>query len=188
MAFPTLTTADWALVVSTFALLVSMMSLAWNVYRELGLRARLNISIKLVALGVGADGEIERRVLVHVVSRGPGSCHITNIAYKRTVWQRFARKRKYGSVVPPVGDVGDKLPAKLETGDAVHLFLPYEEGIFLKTRRASVGVKDSLGRYHWAPRNELRTIEKRYRQTFILRKNGSRENGGEVKETGAPSP
>ena len=62
--------------------------------------------------------------------------------------------------------MSSKLPAKIEVGDKIELFLPYVKDCFLKEHFTHVGVADYYGRMHWAPESELKMAYAEWKKDF----------------------
>jgi hypothetical protein len=169
-----MTTAHVAIVISIVALLVSAANLGWSIYKEMGLRARVRVSVAVVEM-IGQGKRGQKKILFRAVNMGPGEVHLTSLPLKSA---RRARKEggyKWGSLLPEPGG----LPVSLPVGKEAHIYVPYEDDCFLRVKHARVGVGDSFGREHWAPKEQLRAAEETYREDFPL---GSADSGrGRVK-------
>lgn len=54
-----------------------------------------------------------------------------------------------------------QLPKKLEVGEGLDLLFPYDVDCMLKEGYSHIGINDSFGRVHWAPKKQVKeTIEK----------------------------
>ncbi len=165
-----MTTAHVALVVSVIALLVSMANLGWNIYKELGLRGRVKVSIAVVEQLIRSVGS-EKKILIQAVNMGPGEVHVTSIPLKAPRWTKKAGGFEWGTVMPEPGI----LPVTLAVGKQAMILLPYRDDCFLSRRHARVGLGDSFGRSHWAPKKQLRRAEATYERDFPLGPAQSRE-------------
>jgi hypothetical protein len=58
------------------------------------------------------------------------------------------------------------LPKRLNVAEKVDLIFPYDRDCFLKLRPTQVGLRDSFGRYHWAPRRQVRRAITDYKKDF----------------------
>jgi hypothetical protein len=54
----------------------------------------------------------------------------------------------------------------LSVGDRLSLYLPHDAKSFLGTDSTHIGVDDSFGRVHFAPRKDLREGKRAYAEAF----------------------
>jgi hypothetical protein len=158
-----MTPTQVAIVISIIALLVSMGNLGWSIYKELGLRGRVRVSIAVAEQFIQGRGS-EKKILIQAVNMGPGEVHLTSIPLKPPRWADKDGLYMWGSVMPEPGT----LPVALAVGKQAMILLPYRDDCFLSRRHAGVGLGDSFGRHHWAPRKQLRRAEATYEKDFPL--------------------
>ena len=60
-----------------------------------------------------------------------------------------------------------QLPKTLDVGEEVRVVFRYDEQCFLSKPVTDVGIMDSFGRYHWAPRKDVRQAVKQFRTDFV---------------------
>jgi hypothetical protein len=154
-----------AISISVFALLVSCLSLGWNVYKELGLRGRIKV---ICVVGEAVMGPLHKRIIImRAVNHGPGRVLLNGITLKNTWWARMRGRNRYFTIVPDFSDpLTTKLPATLDVGDPMQIVLPYNKECFLKTPSARVGLSDTFTRPHWASRKHLRRAREQYQKDF----------------------
>lgn len=158
------TTGHIAILISSFALAVSFASLAWNVYKELGLRPRVKVSLMVASTVIGPAIPHENRILIRAVNYGPGEVNITSIPLKSLWRHRKGGGYKWASVMPEPG----QLPVNLGVGKEAFLMLAYNPDCFLSVKHARAGLGDSFGRNHWVSRKQLRRAEDTYENDFPL--------------------
>jgi hypothetical protein len=158
-----MTNAQIALGISVVALLISLANLGWSIYKEIGLRGRVKVSVAVVE-EILQGQRPEKKILIQAVNMGPGEVHLTSIPLKAPRWTKSDGRYKWGSVMPEPG----MLPVTLGVGMQKLLLLPYRPDCFLNRKHARVGVGDSFGRSHWAPRKQLRRAEATYENDFPL--------------------
>lgn len=165
------TIKQWApIAISVISLVVSGIALGWNVYRDVVLKARVKVSVsvvRLVAAGQRA-GDGDQFVRVGVTNHGPGPVRIEMIVGKRaSVWQRLLRRVRHFIVISDYANpLNPKLPAKIEVGDSLNLLLPYTPSSFLNSAATHVGISDSFGRSHFAPRRLLLEAKSQFAKDF----------------------
>ena len=59
-----------------------------------------------------------------------------------------------------------KLPNRLNMAEKINLVFSYNHDCFLESRPTHVGLCDSFGRYHWAPRRQVREAIAQYEEDF----------------------
>lgn len=161
------TTAHIAIVISTLALAVSTFSLGWNVYKEIGLKARVKVGISVVEEVWNQGKSREKWIMIFAVNFGPGPVILTSLAVKRTWWNRKVAGGRDGSIIAESGPRwSSTFPIKLDVGQEARFSVPYNENSFLRFKSARVGVRDSFRREHWARRKLLRRVEADYRRDF----------------------
>jgi hypothetical protein len=73
----------------------------------------------------------------------------------------------YGFIVPDHGHpLCSRLPRRIDVGDKVSIIFPYNQGCFLANLPKRIGISDSFGRTHWAPRRELKHAHRQYLKDF----------------------
>jgi hypothetical protein len=105
-------------------------------------------------------------------NHGPGPVNIEMISGQVTpVWKRLLRRPQHFVILQDhTNPLNPKLPHRLEVGDTINLFLPYNEDCFLKDPATQIGVSDSFGRLHYAPSVQLREARERFRKDFPRRR------------------
>lgn len=149
--------------------MVSAFALGWTVYRDAIAKPRLGVKC-----GVGRDGSTDAPVLVlSVVNYGPGKvrCEYGVVRVKPLGVARVVRRGRNRVITPvegnqPYADVlfrraygnvpgrrFDKLPFFLEPAERAWVAFPESN---LDQSAYQVGVRDSYGRFHWAPKRDTR--------------------------------
>ena len=59
-----------------------------------------------------------------------------------------------------------KLPAKVDVGETINLFVNYDKDCFLKGDYSKIGISDSFGKTHWAPKKQLSQLRKQWFSKF----------------------
>jgi hypothetical protein len=148
-------------VISIIALIISGISIFWNIYRDIILKAKLYVRIQISEI-IGQGIHQGPYIDVAGVNHGPGSIICEAIIMKNSLWERLKKKKKYGFIQNNI------LPKKLEVGERVNVLLPYNNNAFLSLKPCRVGIKDSFGRLHWAMRKSLKQAIKQYLKDFPI--------------------
>lgn len=154
--------------ISLLSLVVGGVALGWNIYRDVVLKARVNVRVAVVNI-VDRGGHFgDSKISITVTNHGPGPVRIQMIHGKiAPLWRRLLRRSRYFVVMQDTTDpLSGRLPAKLDVGDSIDLFLPYEERAFLSGEVTHIGVTDSFGRVHYAPRTALKAAKEQFSKDF----------------------
>ena len=157
-----------ALAVSIFSILIAALSLGWNIYRDLILKARVDVSFGVFSLINPSLPESPHYLKLSVTNFGPGPVTVSTIIVKEAqLWRRLLRKTRNTFIVPDyTNPLSTRIPAKIEVGDKIDLLLPYDRDCFLKSHFTYVGVYDYFGRYHCAPKSDLKEAYAEWKKDF----------------------
>jgi hypothetical protein len=167
--------------ISLLAVGVSLFALGWNVYRDVVMKPRLKVdlafaTIKRTEAGGNPLCALNKRrippnnpfVLLEGVNHGPGQIRCSAIMAIGKDKDKDSMKR-LGVIVHDTGhEVSDSLPKALEVGEPIQLAIPLFDNCFLREDVVRVGIKDSFGRIHWAPRRTVRIMRKAFRKQQIM--------------------
>jgi hypothetical protein len=161
-----------AIIVSIASAIVASISLGWNIYRDIILKARLKVSIAVVNVLKHGEDISPPYLNLTVTNFGPGVVTVSTVQLRAwSLWRRLTRRTKFAIVMHDyTNPLSAKLPTKLEVGDKLDLLFPYDEDCFLKDKDFThVGVYDFFGRVHWAPPDQLRKICDKWSKDFPQR-------------------
>lgn len=154
-----------ALIISIFSVLVASLSLGWNIFRDVILKAKVDVTFAVVFIIHQSLPGRPQYLNIKATNFGPGPITISTICVREApLWRRILRKVRFAIVTADYANsMSAKLPAKIDVGDKIELLLPYDNDCFLKSPFTDVGVSDYYGRIHWVSRKEF----KRARATWI---------------------
>jgi hypothetical protein len=157
-----------AIGISLFSVAIASVSLGWNIYRDVILKAKVDVSFAVVALIHETLPERPQFVNFKVTNFGPGPVNISMIHAKYAPMKyRLLRKTEHAVINPDYKNPHSaKLPAKIEVADKIELFLPYNSKCLLNREWTHVGVNDYYGRVHWAPKKQLLKARKQWLEEF----------------------
>lgn len=163
------------LVISACSFFLAGLSLGWNIYRDVVLKARLKVSLSIGVITGQTEGWIkypERRyVWISGSNHGPGNVRIDKIvayAYKDGWWNRVLRRRRMFIIKHEfTNQLSGHLPCTLEVGEKMQLMFQYDKDVFLKANLVMVGLNDTFDRTHWISRKEVRRATREYKQDFL---------------------
>jgi hypothetical protein len=164
-----ITRADVAIFISCLALMFTAAHFIWNVRKDRGgIRPRVQVNV-VVAKIAAMDKDYGKAIMIRAVNLGPGEVHLTSLPLKSRWRNRGGHGYKWGSVMPdPKAPYGNSLPVSLTVGKEALFLVPYDADSFLSVKHAHVGVGDSFGKNHWAPKKQLRRAEETYEEDFPL--------------------
>lgn len=156
-----------AILISVFSVFLASLALGWNVYRDVILKPRLKVRMKICFILHG-DYESPSKINIDATNFGPRKIKCTSIYAKNsTLLRRIFRRVQYAFIVHDYTDVySTKLPCELEVGDTCNLFLDFNKGCFLSEPFTHIGISDSFGRTHWAPKKDVRKARREYEERF----------------------
>lgn len=154
-------------ILSTLALIISAVSISWNIYRDIILKAKLRVTVQISTI-VQRERNWGNFISVNAVNHGPGSIICESFwIRKRSLLRWLLRKSTHAFVVPDyTNPLSSQIPKELKVGERLTLLFPYKEGMFLANKPTHVGIMDSFGRTHWAVPKSLREATKSYLEKF----------------------
>jgi hypothetical protein len=143
--------------ISLLALIVSAFSLGWNIYRDVILKPRLRVHLSASKIiGGGLPKPVDTLVL-EGTNFGPGAMTCTSIVLKT----------KHAVLIHDFKNpLSAQLPKKLEVGEKLTLLIPWRQDCFLSTDMTHIGLSDTFGRLHWAPRSDVERAGAEYKKEF----------------------
>jgi len=145
-------------VISVIALVISGISIFWNIYRDIILKAKLRVRTQISEIfgqGVTKNTSID----VTGVNHGPGPIICEAVYMKNSPWRRL-KGEKYAFIM------NNTLPKKLDVGESVTVLFPYDKKAFLSLKPCCIGIKDSFGRLHWATKKSLKQAIEQFFKDF----------------------
>ena len=119
--------------ISLFALLVSAISLGWNIYRDVILKARVKVRFSLSSIHSNAFEKPLDFLVLTAINFGPGRVTLNMITLMEApLWRRLFRCPKMAVMIYDYKNpLSAKLPAKIEVGDKAELLIRWEKDCFL---------------------------------------------------------
>lgn len=178
-AAASMTTADWAFVVSLFSAAVSLFSLGWNVYSKwVHPKPKIRVSFAVMYLFDG-NGMSEPFLGATATNFGPTDTTLKSFIAKSRQpgwWWKVGHYRRwqYGMmnhVSTPHqvlhGTASDSpMPHKLAVGGEMSVYVTFKYEHLRDDGIVDVGFSDIFGRNHWAPRKSVRGVVKSIRKDF----------------------
>ena len=163
-----MTTEQLALFISLISVLIASTSLGWNIYRDVVLKAKVDVFFAIVTIFHESLPHRPQYLNLKVTNFGPGVVNISMICAKESEWwRRLLRKTRHAVInADYINPMSSKLPAKIDMGDKIELLLPYDGDCFLQSHFTHIGVSDYYGRVHWAPKQQLKKAYKSWQKDF----------------------
>lgn len=165
-----LTTADWALVVSIFSLIISLAGFVWNVWSKFIFpKPQIRVSF-YVARMIPDPGNIGRFLTLSATNQGPIECTLDSAVVRTfggTGWgllnpmESFPARTDFSN-----GPFSGGLPKKLAVGESFSVHFPFNPEGFLADDIRKIGFLDTFGRHHWAPRKAVKKVVATYEDVF----------------------
>ena len=144
------------------------MSLGWNIYRDVLLKAKATVSVGIKSVFHGNEVVIDETIGISVVNHGPGPLILDGIYVKnRSLWRRVFGKTLNAFIMHDYENpYSAKMPKKLDVGETANYYLNFDKNCFLKSPFNQIGLSDTFGRMNWARKSELREIRKTWLKKF----------------------
>lgn len=170
--------ATIAIVISGISLLIATFTLGWNIYRDIILKPRLKVRYGIYRMHRPEQQPSPPKVILGATNFGPGKIRISAINGKCTsLWRMIIRKVKHSFIIHDYKNPeSGKLPAVLDVGESIDLIFPYEyeKGTFLDAHLTNIGLRDSFGKVHWAPKKKVKEVRREYLKDFALKTNNNK--------------
>ena len=157
-----------AIAISLFSLVVAATSLGWNIYRDIVLKARVRVSFGIRTIVSAGSDERPEYLILSVTNLGPGTVTLSMMQLQLSnLWRRILRKCKHAIVLHDyTNPLSGRLPKKLEVGEGIDLLLAYDLTCHLSEDWSRIGISDTFGRVHWAPRKQMREARESFLEAF----------------------
>ncbi|MCP3444206.1 hypothetical protein [Bradyrhizobium sp. CCGUVB14] len=157
-------TADWALVISLFSLVVSAASFVWNVWSKfIYPKPGVRVSFKMVQFISENSDDVPEVLRLGATNMGPGEVILDKalgnfIGYfgQTTRYLLLSTLWDYPTHMDlTLGRLGAGFPVKLAVGESFSAYLVPAHERLAKGDYQRIGFTDSFGRDHWAPRKDI---------------------------------
>jgi hypothetical protein len=107
-------------------------------------------------------------LMLSATNYGPGQVTCGTATIKVTsLLRRLTRRAKIAVVLQDFRNpLCSKLPHRLNMAEETNLIFPYDANCFLHVHPTHVGISDSFGRVHWAPRGDVKRTVTKYDEEF----------------------
>lgn len=138
----------------------------WNVYRDVILKPRLKVTVNVSRLVSNVGGQAGTYIVGGGINFGPGELTVAMVHGEvASVWERLTRNAQKFVLTRP-SPAGDQLPVRLRVGDKTDVLFEYREDCFLREDPTHIGLRDSFGRIHWAPHQDVEEACSQFKGDF----------------------
>ena len=151
--------SDW---IAVAALVLSVFTLGWTLYRELLGRTRFKVHVT-IAHPVSDTGQFGKPVIsIEFVNTGFVATSVGLPFVTRPLWRRvLLRQTTFGQIVRvDAWPHATPTNTKLEPGELGRYYLPIPNDLLSKTEFNRLGLYDTFGRKHFAPKKDIKNIRK----------------------------
>ncbi len=152
--------------IAGIALILSGLSIFWNIYRDLLLKPKLRVKVQISVILIPDSNQRESFIDITATNHGPGIITCRSILASKRKLFRWARPRYLFIIHDYTNPLSAQLPKKMEVGESITLLFHYKEKQFLAWRPTHVGMTDSFGRLHWADRASVKEAVDAYLKDF----------------------
>lgn len=147
-------TSTIIIIASSISAGVAILTLGWKIYRDVKSRSRLTVGFDVVFMPEISGNLKHLSISGTNVDQVPIAVNGIKLK-KRSLWRKFLKIPRYADVMPDFANpLSDRLPKRLEGGDNIRLFLPYDANCFLQESWSHVGLQTAFGKIYWSkPRN-----------------------------------
>lgn len=178
----TMTTHDYALIISLFSIVIAIGALLWNILQKfIFVKPNLQVSFGLWHVMQHTSADVATRsghrlLVLTVTNMGPGSVVLyACIGKMKAHW--WTREKVLCTINPihndptdpnpiSIGPFSSGLPARIDAGDVKSFYFPYEKDCFLREGLARVGINDTYRRNTWCRGRDMRKAHRAYRRDF----------------------
>ncbi len=157
-----------AILISCASILIASLSLGWNVYRDIVLKAKLKVRFMIGLITHPTFNEPLERLIISATNFGPGKIKCAMLFIKSSsLWKKITKKTKLAVLIHDYTDpLSGNFPCELDIGDGRDFLLKFDKDCFLSKDWTHIGIKDSFSRIHWAPRKHVKEAQKSYLEKF----------------------
>ena len=163
-----MTTAELAIIISIFSVAIAGLSLGWNIYRDIVLKAKIKMSFGIRTIVQHGIKDRLEYVIITATNHGPGSVKLSMVQMKNSSWWRWLfRKEKYAVIIHDyTNPLSGQLPHKLEVGEKIDILFPYNAECMLKNGWSHIGISDYFDRNHWAKLKQVKEAVEKWEKDF----------------------
>ena len=158
---------ELAIIISVLSLGVAALALGWNIYRDVILKPRLRVTVKKSS--IAQEGRPNStHFMISAVNFGPGVIRLNIIRFMHSsLFKKIFKKWKHGVLIHDyTNPLSGQLPSTLDIGEKIDLVFPWDAECLCGRSPTHIGIADSFGRTHWAPKKEVKKVIKQWKEEF----------------------
>jgi hypothetical protein len=161
--------AEIAIIISIFSALISGLSLGWNIYRDVILKAKVRVHFGICKVALQGITPSPTYISIAATNHGPGPVKLHMVNMKDTsLLKKIFRNEKFAVVLHDwQNPLSGQLPHKLEVGEDFRLLFPYDTDCMLKNGWSHIGISDSFDRVHWASSRNVKAAQDKWKKDFV---------------------
>ena len=171
-----MTASSFAILISCLSLVISVIALGWNIYKDVYLRARVRTSFKLMVLQHATFQKPLWRFCFSAMNLGPGKVRLETLALQESsIWKKITRRTQRSVLIHEFDHpLGGTLPCDLDVGAGMNFTFDPARCDFLNDNDTHIGIRDSFGRIHWCGKHEMVAAKKDFREKRWAQSAGKR--------------
>lgn len=160
--------AQLAIIISVASAAIAAISLGWNIYRDVILKPKAVVSVarkNIVGPGIEPSPDY---IGISATNHGPGPIILNTVVLRNTsLLKKITKEEGYAVLIHDYENLhSSRMPAKLDVGESVNLFVTYDLECFLSEDYTELGISDSFGRTNWAPKKSMKELRKKWLAEF----------------------
>lgn len=161
-----------AIIISCFSITIAALSLGWNIYRDVILKPKLKVSFRIGNIIFEGQKESIEKIMISVTNFGPGAIICSMIYWKNTdIFKQLMHSSTQGVIIHDYENpMSGKLPCKLDVGEKSDYLFPIDKECLLEKGITHIGMMDSFGRIHWAPKKHVKEAMNTYNKVYKNKK------------------
>lgn len=161
-----------AIIISCFSITIAALSLGWNIYRDVILKPKLKVSFKIGEIIWEGQKESIEKIILSVTNLGHGTIICSMIHWKNTdIYKQLMQSSTAGVIIHDYENpMSGKLPCKLDVGEKNDYLFSIDKECILEKGVTHIGMRDSFGRIHWAPKIHVKEVMNKYNNIYKNKK------------------
>ena len=154
---------------SLIAAALAIVSLGWNIYRDvLSKSVRVRVTGMVAAMVIpgkefGPEGPPEC-IVISAANRGPSDTTLSTFVLQKA---SFFKKSEFATTFPDYKNLASaQLPCELKVGKHATFIFPFYSDCFLEMDLSHIGIADVFGKTHWMKTRQVKKMRSRWCEEF----------------------
>ena len=159
------TTADYALILSLFSIVLALASFVWNVWSKFIFpKPKLETYAGYFVSGNPTASETDHYIMLTVVNHGPMSATVKLLIGRVPAWHSLLTRRFKPFIIKHFGESKlhmprIDLPKKIEQGEEAKFVFDGKIDWFSKEPHFQIGIVDVFGRKYFVAKKDMKNIQ-----------------------------